>query len=60
MFIATKNANIHLPGGRLLKFTKGEQVSPGTIKKAELAAPGSTKRYTVELSDNFIQRQLRW
>lgn len=60
MFIATKNATIHTPEGRVLQFVKDQEVKPGVIKKAELAAPGCTKRYTVQLSDNFIQRQLRW
>ena len=60
MFIATKNATVHVPGGGVIKFTKGSEVKPGMLKKAELAAPGVTERYTIEMSDNFIERQLRW
>ena len=60
LFIATKNAQVHVPGGGVITFTKGQEVKPGMLKKAELAAPGVTNRYVIEMSDNFIERQLRW
>ena len=60
MFIATKTGRVYLPGGGAINFVKDEEVKPGVVKKAESVSPGATKRFVIEVSDNYIQRQLRW
>ena len=60
MFISKKTVTIHQPGGGSISLIKGQEVKPGVVKKMELNSPGSTDRYVLEISDNYIQRQLRW
>ena len=60
MFIATKTVSLCLPNGKTIQIVKDQEVKQGVVNKCESYSPGFIKRYTVEMSDNYIQRQNRW